>query len=43
MKDIDKANKSKKKFAAIAMSIESPGGSAVQSSIMGSKIKVLAE
>jgi ClpP class serine protease len=43
MKDIDKANKNKSQIVAIAVSINSPGGSAVYSSIIGSKLKVLAE
>lgn len=42
MKDIDKANASKKQIVAIAVNINSPGGSAVSSSIMGSKLKTLA-
>lgn len=43
MQDIDKANKSKRKFDAIAVTINSPGGSPVQSDIIGSKIETLAK
>ena len=43
MKDLDKAQRSKRKIEAVALVVNSPGGSAVQSSIMGSKVKLFAE
>lgn len=38
MNDIAKASKSKKKIVAVAVAVNSPGGSATQSSIAGSKL-----
>ena len=43
LKDIDKAINSKKEIKAVALVINSGGGSACQSSIMGSKVKTFAE
>ena len=42
MGDIVKANKQQKKIVAVAVSVNSPGGSAVQSSIAGGKLKTFA-
>jgi ClpP class serine protease len=42
MKDIERANKSKKHIKAVAVTINSPGGSPVQSQMMGDKIRVFA-
>ena len=42
MRDIEKANKNKNKIVAVAVSVNSPGGSAVMSDMMGSKIKAFA-
>jgi ClpP class serine protease len=42
MKDIDRANKSKKNIVAVALTINSPGGSAVHSSIAGNKLFYLS-
>lgn len=38
LKDVAKASNSKKKIEAVALVVNSPGGSACQSSIMGSKV-----
>lgn len=43
MKDIAKANKAKGKIVAVVASINSPGGSAVQSQIISNKLKVFAD
>ena len=43
MGSIAKASKSKDKIVAVAVAINSPGGSAVQSSITGDKLKTFAE
>ena len=43
LKDIAKASESKKPIAAVCLVVNSPGGSACQSSIMGSKVQVFAK
>ena len=43
MKDVAKASDSKKKILAVCLVVNSPGGSACQSSIMGSKVQVFAQ
>lgn len=43
MSEIAKASKQKKTIVAVAVAINSPGGSAVQSAIAGSKLKAFAD
>ena len=43
LKDVAKASESKAPIAAVCLVINSPGGSACQSSIMGSKVQVFAK
>jgi len=43
MGDIAKASKKQKKIVAVAVSVNSPGGSAAQSSIAGGRLKAFAK
>ena len=42
-RDIAKAQDTKRKIKAVCLVVNSPGGSAVQSSIMGAKVQVFAK